>query len=103
MADSAMLTKLKTRLGITGTAEDAVLNDLIEESMAAACAVAEATEIPASHEFIVVRMAANEYQQLGLEGEKSHSEGGESHTIDLLPEKLLDMLKALRTAKVVEM
>lgn len=103
MADeSALLTKLKRRLSITGSDKDDLLNDLIEESTAAACAAAEVLELPATHEFIIERLAAIEYQQLGLEGESSHSEGGVSHGIDLLPKHLLDMLHALRTVKVVD-
>jgi len=102
MADHPSLAKLKTRLSITGTTEDALLNDLLAESTAAACAIADMDELPATHEFIVVRMAAAEYRQLGLEGEKSHSEGGISHGIDLLPEHLIEMLKALRNAKLVD-
>ncbi len=102
MADHPSLAKLKTRLSIAGTAKDPLLNDLLAESTAAACAIADTDELPATHEFIVVRMAAAEYRQLGLEGEKSHSEGGVSHGIDLLPEHLQNMLKALRPARVVD-
>jgi hypothetical protein len=104
MADErTLMDRLKERLEIDGDDEDQLLNDLLEESNAAACAVADTTELPATHQFLVVRMAAAEYRQLGLEGEKSHSEGGVSHGIDLLPEHLQDMLKALRPARVVDM
>ena len=102
MADHALLPKLKTRLEITGTDTDSLLNDLLGESMAQACAIADVATLPPTHEYIVVRGAAAEYRQLGLEGEKSHSEGSISHGIDLLPEHLVNTLKALRPARVVD-
>lgn len=102
MADHPLLSKLKTRLSITDTSEDTLLNDLLAEANAEACAAAEVTTLPDTHSFIVTRLAAIEYRQLGLEGEKSHSEGGESHGIDLLPEHLKGMLLSLHIAKVVD-
>ena len=75
MADHALLGKLKTRLpDVTGTDEDELLNDLLAEAEAQACAIADVATLPETHNFIVVRLASIEYRQLGLEGEKSHSE-----------------------------
>ena len=95
-----MLEKLKRRLGITGTGKDALLNDLIADASAFVCGYTGRAELPALLEAAVVWLAAAEYNQLGLEGEKSHSEGAVSHSIDLFPERLRQQLNAHRVGKV---
>jgi hypothetical protein len=95
-----MLDTLKRRLGITGTEKDDLLEDLLNEAQAYVKGYTNRAEIPALLEPALVWFAAAAYNQLGLEGEKSHSEGGVSHSVDLLPQHLKDLLNQYRLAKV---
>jgi hypothetical protein len=95
-----MLEKLKRRLGITGSTQDLLLADLIEEATAYVCGYTGRAEVPALLEPAVVWLAAAEYNQMGLEGEKSHSEGAVSQSIELLPGHLKNLLNMYRIAKV---
>ena len=95
-----MLDKLKRRLGITGAEKDPLLNDLIADASAFVCSYTGRTDIPVLLEAAVVWLAAADYNQLGLEGEKSHSEGAVSHMIDMFPPRLRQQLNMYRVAKV---
>ena len=103
MADeSEMLTKLKRRLSITGTDKDDLLNDLIDEATAYVCGYTGRVEVPTLLEPAVIWIAAAAYNQLGLEGEKSHAEGAVSQSIELMPQHLKNLLNMYRVAKVVD-
>ncbi len=95
-----MLEKLKRRLGITGTDKDALLNDLIEDAETFVKGDTGRAEVPALCIPVVLYLAAGSYNQLGLEGEKSHSEGGISITLETLPQHLRSLLNRCRVAKV---
>ncbi len=95
-----MLEKLKRRLGITGTDKDALLNDLIADASAFVRSYTGRADVPVLLEAAVVWLAAADYNQLGLEGEKSHSEGAVSHTIDMFPPRLRQQLNMYRVGKV---
>ena len=97
-----MLEKLKRRLGITETDQDALLTDLIAEATAYVCGYTGRVEVPALLEPAVVWMAAAAYNQMGLEGEKSHAEGAVSQSIELMPQHLKNLLNMYRVAKVVD-
>ena len=97
-----MLETLKRRLGITGTDKDDLLTDLIAEATAYVCGVTGRVEVPALLEPAVVWMAAAAHNQIGLEGEKSHSEGAVSQSIELMPPHLKNLLNMYRVAKVVD-
>ena len=95
-----MLDKLKRRLGITDETKDDLLGDLIDEATAYVCGYTGRVEVPTLLEPAVIWLAAAAYNQLGLEGEKSHSEGAVSQSIDLMPQHLKNLLNMYRVAKV---
>ena len=95
-----MLEKLKRRLGVTGTEKNDLLTDLINDATAYVCGYTGRGELPTALDPAVVWLAAADYNQLGLEGEGSHSEGGVSHSINLMPDHLKALLSMYRIAKV---
>ncbi len=98
---AGLLPKLKRRLGITGTAKDALLMDLIEDAQTFALSYTGLRDLPASEDGAVTELASVAYNRLGAEGESAHSEGGVSATMyGGLPPLLKARLDRLRTAKV---
>ena len=56
--------------------------------------------MPEACESAVVRLAAIAFHRLGMEGESSHTEGGVSAVVDMLPEDIKALLRPYRLAKV---
>lgn len=103
MADMAvLLTKVKHRLmiGELDVGKDALLTDLIEDAKAYVTGLAYRTEYIDAFDPVVVWKATADYNQLGLEGEKSHAEGGVSISLDAFPAHLKQLLNAYRIGKV---
>lgn len=95
-----LLEKLKRRLGIITTDKDALLTDLVEDAETYVKGYTGQAEVPALCIPVVIYLAAGAYNQLGLEGEKSHSEGGVSISLEALPTHLRRLLDAHRIGKV---
>lgn len=94
-----MLAKLKRRL--PDAADDALLNDLLNEAGAFICAYTRRDEVPSALEDAQVRIAAIAFNRMGMEGESAHSEGGVSRTADALPADLKSWLNSWRLARTV--
>lgn len=94
-----MLAKLKRRL--PDAADDALLNDLLDEAGAFIRAYTCRDGIPPELEDAQVKIAAIAFNRMGMEGESAHSEGGVSRTADALPEDLKSWLNRWRLAKTV--
>ena len=94
-----MLAKLKRRL--PDAADDALLTDLLSEAGAFICAYTRRDEVPGPLEDAQVRIAAMLYNRMGMEGERSHGEGGVTRTAEALPEDLRKWLNAWRKAQTI--
>lgn len=96
-----MLDKLKRRLNVTAADKDALLEDLLEDAEAFVLGYTGRTCLPAMLAGLVVEVAAGSYNLLGLEGAATHSEGGVSATVELLPPRMHAMLDMYRVGKVL--
>lgn len=94
-----MLARLKRR--IPDAADEALLQDLLDEAEAFLLAYIHRGELPEELSDAQVRVAAMLYNRMGMEGEKEHAEGGVSRTAEMLPEDLKRWLNAWRLAKTV--
>ena len=94
-----MLAKLKRRL--PDAADDALLNDLLEQAGAFIRAYTRRNEIPEGLEDAQIHIAAILFNRMGMEGESVHSEGGVSRTAEALPEDLRSWLNGWRLARTV--
>lgn len=94
-----MIEKLMRRL--PDAKDEELLNDLLEEAGAFLCAYTRRNEVPAALEDAQVRVACLLFNRMGMEGEKSHSEGGVNRTAEMLPEDLKRWLNGWRLAKTV--
>lgn len=95
-----ILAKLKRRLRIEDTEQDALLNDLITDAQAFAVGYTGRDPLPEGADGAIVELAAASYNRLGLEGEQAHAEGSVSIRVDGLPVMLKARLDAMRLAKV---
>ena len=94
-----MLAKLKHRL--PDAADDALLNELLEQAGAFIRAYTRRNEIPEGLEDAQIHIAAILFNRMGMEGEISHNEGGVSRTAEMLPEDVKKWLNPWRVAKTV--
>lgn len=95
-----MLDRLKRRLNLAATDKDALLNDLLEDARQFVLSYTGRQALPDALCGVVVEIAAGSYNLLGLEGVASHSEGGVSDTLDMLPPRLRAVLNSWRVAHV---
>ena len=98
------LMRLKRRLNINAgeddTDRDALLNDLLEEAAAFIKGYTRRRAVPEALSTLVCELAAGSYQQLGLEGQSSHTEGGVTLTLERLNDRQRRQLEAYRLAIV---
>ncbi|MDO5398255.1 MAG: head-tail connector protein [bacterium] len=101
----APLERLKLRLGIKGTEEDALLQLLLDDAMDYAvnyCNLGSRDDIPEKLYGTIVDMAVISYNKTGSEGLSSESYAGASYNYDAdLPEGILTALQRERLAVLV--
>lgn len=96
-----MLAKLKRRLGLAGSAQDALLGDLLTEAEQFVRAYTGiAGVLPAPVAAVQIAWAATTYHRLGAEGQTGHSEGGVSVSYDAQRDELKALLRPYRVGKV---
>ncbi|HPF86510.1 MAG TPA: head-tail connector protein [Candidatus Limiplasma sp.] len=95
-----ILDKLKRRLRIEDTAQDALLEDLLTDAEAFAHGYTGRDPLPDGGEAAIVQLAALSFNRLGLEGESEHAEGSVTIRVNGLPAMLKARLDAMRIAKV---
>lgn len=98
--ESLNLTKLKRRLNLDGDSLNGLLSDLLEEAEAFVKSYTRRKAVPEALEGLVRELAAGAYQQLGLEGQQSHTEGGVTLTLEGLSDRQRRQLEAYRLAIV---
>ncbi|MBN1778447.1 MAG: phage head-tail connector protein [Clostridiales bacterium] len=97
---SEYLDKLKRRLRITDTEQDALLADLITDAQAFAMGYTGRDPLPDAAEGAIIELAAMSFGRLGIEGQAAHAEGRISIRVDGLPAMLKAQLDSYRVAKV---
>lgn len=97
---SEVLDKLKRRLRIGDTAQDALLEDLLADAAAFAEGYTGRSPLPEGAGAAIVELAAVGYNRLGAEGQEAHAEGSVSIRMEGLPSMLKAQLDSLRVAKV---
>ncbi len=97
---SEYLDKLKRRLRVTDSEQDAFLEDLITDASAFAQGYTGRSPLPEAAEPVIVELAAISFNRLGMEGQTDHAEGSVSIRVDGLPAMLKAQLDAVRVAKV---
>lgn len=94
------LDRLKARL-LPIVKPDNVLEDLITSAAEDIKLFTNRTEIPEVLNGMQVDLAVIRYNQCGIEGESSHSEGGVSRSISSLPPEKVALLTDMRLARTV--
>lgn len=80
---------------------DNVLEDLITSAGEDILLFTNRTEVPEVLKGMQVDLAVIRYNQRGIEGESSHSEGGVSRSISSLPPEKVALLTDMRLARTV--
>lgn len=97
-----MLEKLKKLLGISNSAQDELLNVLLEQEQSKVLNYTRRDELPEALHPAVVSLALIAYNRQGTEGESSRSEGGISHSfVGGIPEEIKMQLNRFIKARVV--
>ena len=94
-----MLARLKRRM--PDARDDALLEDLLEDAERMILAYTGREMVPEILEGAQLEIAAMLFNRMGMEGERSHSEGSVSRSADSLPEYLKRQLNPYRLAKAV--
>jgi len=98
-----MLGRLKRRLKISDSTQDELLTDLLADANALMLAYMNRTELPAALCGTQCHLACILFNRLGMEGEKSRSEGSITMTVDTLPAEITCQLTPYRLCRVVTM
>lgn len=95
------LERLKLRLNITDTSQDALLEGILEDVEADILAYTNRSELLPAMNSLQIKVAIIEYNKQGSEGMASDSQGGKSQSwIDGLPQDIKSTLTAFRRLKV---
>lgn len=96
-----MTAKLRRRLPDAPETATELLQDLVTDAVAFVLSYTGRTELPAQLEGVCVKLAAVEYNRMGMEGETSHSEGSVSRSVDGLPADIRAALGPWTLARTV--
>lgn len=97
-----MVDKLKTLLGITDSAQDNLLEILIDDAKSAVLGYTCRTALLPELEQYVIKLAVVYYNRMGVEGQTSHGEGGISRSFDSeLPESVKTVLNRYIRLRVI--
>lgn len=97
----ARLETLKRRLGTGDDAGDELFVDLLCDAENYVLGYTGRSSVPECLNGVVIELAAISYNQLGMQGESTHSEGGLSVNAESLPEATRMLLNRYRVARVV--
>ncbi|WP_044737055.1 phage head-tail connector protein [Geobacillus kaustophilus] len=95
------LEKLKRMLGISDNSQDDLLQLLLDDAKADLLSWTNRIDLPSGLEPTQRQIAVIRYNMQGVEGQKSHSEGGVSRSFDELPESIRATISQYRLLKVV--
>lgn len=85
-----MLQKIRTMLGLKGTDQDGLLNEIIDILKSRVCMYVQEEELPEALEYIVIEASVSRFNRIRSEGTTTHTVEGESWTWaadDLAPYK----------------
>lgn len=101
MTLQCMLQRLRRRLSLPDGAQEELLTDLLADANALMLAYMNRTVIPESLHSAQCQLACILYNRLGMEGEKSRSEGEITMTVDSLPQEIVSQLTPYRLCRTV--
>lgn len=93
------LTKLKIKLGISlgDTSQDNLLNLYLEDAESTILELTHFLELPDGLSSTQIDLAIVYYNQQGIEGQTSHSEGGVSRSFEEgIPESIMKKIRSAR-------
>lgn len=99
MTAIALLPRLRFRLG-DGDEKDDVLLEILEGCIQTVKALTWSRSLPEEMGTLVVKMAVIAYNQMGLEGEASRTEGNAARVLKAMPEDIAKEIMAFRKARV---
>ncbi|MBR2528814.1 MAG: phage head-tail connector protein [Blautia sp.] len=85
---------------LTGEADDALIELLLDEAEEDALSYTNRTRLPDALRRTVRQIAVIAYNRRGTEGESGRSEGGESYSFETLPESVYSVLNKFRLARI---
>ena len=97
----ALIDRMKVRLLPTVESNDAILEEMIASAGDDIKLYTNRETIPTTLEGVQLDLAVIRYNQRGIEGESSHSEGGVSRSISSLPPEKVALLADMRLARTV--
>lgn len=103
MTADEMIARLRRRLEIGDQAQDELLCDMLADANALILSFTNRAEMPPALERAQCALAAALYNRLGMEGERSRSEGGVSMTVDTLPGDIVAQLLPYRLIRTVSL
>lgn len=95
-----MLAELKRRIP-DAVNRDALLTDLLNAAGDAICAYTGRGSVPEALRHVQIEIAVMQYNRMGMEGERAHSEGSVSRSCESLPEWVRARLNPWRLARTV--
>lgn len=97
----AQIDKLKARLGITDTSQDALLQDILDDIETEMLYTTNRAEMLPAMNSVQIKIAVIEYNKQGSEGMSSDSQGGKSQSwVDGLPQDIKASVIGFRRLKV---
>ncbi len=94
------LEKLRFQIGIDGTAQDTLLQLLLDDAASDLLTWCNRISLPAALEPTQRQIAIIRYNTMGVEGQTSHSEGGVSRSFEELPMSIRNIVGQFRLMKV---
>ena len=97
---ATLLERMKIRIGATSDGDE-LLQEMIDSAGEDVMAYTGRTSVPTVLAGVQLDLAVIRYNQRGIEGESSHSEGGVSRSISALPPDRQLLLNDQRLARTV--
>lgn len=102
MSIDEMTAKLRRRLPDAPENATDLLQDLIRDAVDFVLSYTGRTNLPPQLEGACVKLAAIEYNRMGMEGENSHSEGSVSRSVEAVPADIRAALSPWTLARTVK-
>ena len=101
MSIEEMTAKLRRRLPDAPPEATDLLRDLMRDAVDFVLSYTGRTDLPQQLEGTCVKLAAIEYNRMGMEGETSHSEGSVSRSVEAVPADIRAALNPWALARTV--
>jgi len=93
-------TRLHAMLPDIPSGSEMLVSQLIDDAAEWAEAYTQRSSVPDGMLIAIGDLAIVEYNRMGTEGESGRTEGGESYSFETAPQRIYDILKLYRLARV---